>query len=137
MLKLHIITPIGSVYEGETLSVTAPATEGEITVLPHHEALFTSLAEGVVVAREEADEQLFSIGGGYLETDGTQVSILVSRAVGQDEIDETTVSVARNKAQEMLDSAQTDEDRAAARAMLHHSLIDLSLLRRLKKKRPT
>ncbi len=135
MVKLSIITPIGKVFDDEVISVTAPSSEGEITVLPHHESLFTQLKEGVVLARTEEDEEYFSIGGGYLETDGKQITLLVSRAMGQRELDEEVVIAAKNKAQQMLNSAQSDEDRHEAVMQLRRSLIDLSLLQKVKRRR--
>jgi len=91
-LLLKIITPKKIVLEKEILSITLPTEEGEITILPHHANLFSILKEGIIKIKYNQEEDYFAIGGGYLETDGHEVNVLVSRAYGQDEIDEISFS---------------------------------------------
>ncbi len=133
-LKLQIVTPKRIILEKEIDSITAPSKSGEITVLPHHTSLFTLLHEGVVTVRGEGDETAFSIGGGYLETDGDHVNVLVSRAYGQDELDEKDIEEAMREAERRVKEAPTDEARHEAMEMLRRSTIDLKVLR--KKKAP-
>ena len=133
-LKLQIVTPKRVIFEKEIDSITAPSKSGEITVLPHHTSLFTLLHEGVVIVRGEGDETSFSIGGGYLETDGNHVNVLVSRAYGQDELDEKDIEAARQEAERRLKEAPTDEARHEAMEMLRRSTIDMKVLKRFKKK---
>ena len=68
-------------------SVTVPTTDGEITILPHHVHLFSLLVEGNCQNKNGENEDDLAIGGGYLETNGETVTVLVSRAYGQGEID--------------------------------------------------
>lgn len=133
ILHLRIITPKKVVLEDEIESITAPGSEGELTVLPRHVALFTMLKEGVVTIRTKGDETLFSIGGGYLETNGKEVNVLVSRAYHQDEIDEKEVETARLDAEKLIKEAPTDALRHEAMTSLRRSIIDLKVLRRRKK----
>ena len=77
MILLRIITPRKIVLEEEVNSVTAPSADGEITVLPRHTNLFTLLNEGVVMIRKNGKENYLAIGGGFLETDGTEINLLV------------------------------------------------------------
>lgn len=133
-MPVSIVTPKGLVYENTALSVTAPSSEGEITVLPRHERYFTLLEQGIVTIRSEEKEDYFSIGGGYLETDGREITILVSRAWGQHELDEQSVAQAKRRAQEMLQTARTKEERFTAMRQLRLSLIDAKLLDKTRRK---
>lgn len=54
-------------YDGEAASLTVPGTDGEMTVLGHHEPLITTLKAGSVVVRTGKDEKIFEIQGGALE----------------------------------------------------------------------
>jgi len=81
-LHLKIITPKKIVLEEEVFSVTIPTTSGEITVLPKHEKLFSIITEGIIKIKKKDEEDYLSIGGGYLETDGKELNILVIR-IGQ------------------------------------------------------
>ena len=57
-------------FDGEASSLTAPGAEGELTVLPRHEPLITTLKEGIVTVRPTSDISHpleFPIAGGLLE----------------------------------------------------------------------
>ena len=82
-MKLRIITPRKVVLEEEINSITLPSADGEITILPNHVNLFSLLNEGVVKIKYDRKEDFFAIGGGYVETNGEYVNLLVSRAYSQ------------------------------------------------------
>lgn len=134
-LKLQIVTPQRIVLEKEVFSVTAPTATGEITILPHHINLFTLLKEGLVKIKFNKEEEYYAIGGGYLQTDGEKVIVLVSRAYGQNEINEKIIEESRKKAQELLKTAQTEKEKQEAISLLRRSTIDDKLLRKVKKRR--
>ena len=134
-LKLQIVTPQRIVLEKEVFSVTAPTATGEITILPHHINLFTLLKEGLVKIKFNKEEEYFAIGGGYLQTNGEKVIVLVSRAYGQNEINEKIIEESRKKAQELLKTAQTEKERQEAISLLRRSIIEDKLLRKVKKRR--
>ncbi|HLC94249.1 MAG TPA: ATP synthase F1 subunit epsilon [Patescibacteria group bacterium] len=134
-LTLEIITPKKIALKEEIMSVTAPTVEGIITILPHHVRLFSLLKEGVVVAKKEDEEELFGIGGGYIETDGRRVHLLVSSAYGQDELDEAAVKKAQEQAQKLLAESKTIQERHHALGLLRRSLIEAKLLS-LRAKKP-
>jgi F-type H+-transporting ATPase subunit epsilon len=64
-----------NLYDGEAASVTLPGAEGEMTVLPGHEPLITTLKQGSITVRHAEGEQTFHINGGVLEVrhDGATV----------------------------------------------------------------
>lgn len=130
--KLQIITPKQVVYEKEVSSVTAPAADGEITILFMHAPLFSLLTEGIVLIKDEDDESFFSIGGGYLETDGKAVRLLVSRAYGQDEIDEEEVKKAMAQAERDIKEAPDEVQRQRAMGTLRRSIVDMKLARKVR-----
>ena len=134
-LKLRIITPNKIVLEKEISQITLPAGEGEITVLPNHIPLFSTLIEGLITIVHEKEESFLSIGGGYVETDGKIINILVSRAYGQDEIDEKEIETAKKDAEKAVEIAKTEEERQQALASLRRSTIDIKLLEKVKRRR--
>lgn len=134
-LSLKIVTPKKVVLEDEVYSVTAPGLSGELTVLPSHVPLFAVLKEGVVTIKKSGDESFFSIGGGYIETDGKTLHLLVSRAFGQDELDERDIEEARKKAERLLSDSKDEAERQQALQTLRRSLIDMKVLKRVRRKR--
>jgi len=133
ILHLKIITPKKIVLEKDISSITLPTEEGEITILPHHVNLFAILKEGIIKIKYDKNEDYFAIGGGYLETDGREVNVLVSRAYGQDEIDEKMIEEAKEQAKKILAKAKTEAERQQAAALLRRSLIDSKLLKKRRK----
>lgn len=129
-MRLKIITPTKKVVDKEVHSVSVPSTDGEITVLPRHSNLFSLLQEGIITIRDDKDEEFMAIGGGYLETDGTEVQILVSRAYNQNEIDEKLTEEALNEAQKILQETSDQKQRSEAAALMRRSMIDLKLLKK-------
>jgi F-type H+-transporting ATPase subunit epsilon len=134
-MEVKIITPKKVVFEETIDQITVPASDGEITILPKHVALFSMLKEGIVTILKGKEETLFSIGGGYVETDGKQVSVLVSRAYGQDEIDEAEIKKAQKQAEELLSRNITEQERKDAMQLLRRSTVDLQLLSKVKHRR--
>lgn len=65
-------------FRGDARSVTAPGSEGELTVLANHEPLATELAPGVISVRtSDGETQTFSVERGVLEVSGNAVSVLL------------------------------------------------------------
>ena len=133
-IKLKIITPQKLVIDEEANSVTVPGADGDITVLPKHVHLLTLLKEGIIAMKHGDKEDFLAIGGGYLETNGKEANILVSRAYKQDEIDEKLTGEAIENARKMLTQVKTDEERQEIMAVLQRSTINMKLLKRKRSK---
>jgi F-type H+-transporting ATPase subunit epsilon len=133
-LHLKVITPKKLVLEEDIVSLTLPTSMGQITILPHHEPLLSLLKEGVMIIKTAKHEELFSIGGGYVETDGSRISVLVSRAYNQNEIDEHLTEKALEKARNILQTAKDKMERMEAISTLRRSQIDLDLLHKIRRK---
>ena len=112
--------------------MTVPTADGEITILPHHAHLFSLLIEGIVKIKSAGNEDDLAIGGGYLETNGETVTVLVSRAYGQNEIDKNLTSKAVEEAKLILSKSTDEKERAEAMTVLRRSVIDSKLMKRRK-----
>lgn len=64
-------------FDGEAYSVTLPGTEGELTVLPHHEALVSLLKMGTITVRAHEREEKIVITKGILEVSNNHVTVLI------------------------------------------------------------
>lgn len=134
-LRLKVITPRKIVIDKKVISVTVPTVDGEITILPHHINLFSLLVEGIVKIKMENDEDLLAIGGGYVETNGQTITVLVSRAYGQDEAHKNLTDKALEKAKQILSVSKDDKEREEALSIIRRSVIDSKLMKR-RKSRP-
>lgn len=132
-MHLKVITPKKIVLDEEIDAISVPSSEGEMTILPHHANFFGLLKEGIVRIRTKKDEQMLSIGGGYVETNGEAVTVLVSKAYRQEEIDHALTEKAISDAKKILSESKNESERQEAASLLRRSLIDMKLL---KKKAP-
>jgi len=130
MLHLKIITPKKLVYEEEVNAVIVPTVAGEITILPKHADLLSLLKEGVITIKKEKEMEYLSVGGGYLETDGKTIHILVSRAYGQDEINED-----RTKEAKILTDTKDKQERDEALRSMKRSVVDMKLLSKIRRRK--
>ena len=108
-LQLHILTPLGVIFDAEVDQVTVTTTSGEITILIDHIPLVTTLATGqVMVKNKDAEPQYFSIHGGVLEKrhDNT-VTILSSRSEAAQDIDVERAQEAYDAAQKLMENPES------------------------------
>lgn len=134
MLHVQIITPEKAVYESDVLSITCQTVDGEITILPQHIPLLTLLRDGVITIRGKDGEEYFSAGSGYVETDGKAVHVLISHAVGQDELDEKKIREVQEQAKKLLSEKREKADREQAMGMLRRATFDLKIINKRRKR---
>ncbi len=75
-MKLTIITPDQSVFEGDITSVTVPGTAGAFEVLENHAPIVSTLESGKVIVRTGKGEDIFDIIGGVVEVIHNNVTVL-------------------------------------------------------------
>lgn len=66
-----------NLFQGEALSLTAPTTEGEVTVLAKHEPFVATLKPGTLRIKTADSTQTFEVTGGVLEVSGNQATVLL------------------------------------------------------------
>jgi F-type H+-transporting ATPase subunit epsilon len=131
--KLEVITPDRVVLsDDETVSVTAPGSQGYFGVLAGHAPMMTELKLGKLDFRR-ADETsgAMAITGGFFEVFEDKVSVLAESAELAEEIDVERAEQARQRAEERLASASSDIDAARAQAALQRALNRLHVARRV------
>jgi F-type H+-transporting ATPase subunit epsilon len=130
-LKLEIVTPEAKIFEGDVDSVLLPGTEGDMGILPQHEALITQLNAGELHIVQKGKTEVMAIGEGFAEITGTSVSVLTDGAVNEKDIDEKAAEAAVKRAEELLKSASLQGDELeATQASLARSLVQINIRRR-------
>lgn len=65
-------------FAGQVVSVSVPGTEGDMTILAHHEPLVSLLKAGTISVNAGGEkEESYPIDGGVLEVSNNQVTILL------------------------------------------------------------
>ena len=97
LLLLKVLTPEGSVLEGDVFEVTLPGSEGELGVLPAHAALLTKIVPGALAYRAPEGQGIIALGRGVAEVRDDRVIVLVERAVPAEEIDAAALDARRKQ----------------------------------------
>ena len=77
VIKLHIVSPEGTLVKTTVSAVTLPGTLGPFEVLKDHAALISSLDKGDIVYVSDGKESRLSIAEGFVEVRNNQVDVCV------------------------------------------------------------
>lgn len=131
---LEIITPEKIVFSNQVEMVTVPSVTGFLGILPGHQPLFTKLTSGELKIKQKNEEFFISLGGGFMEVTQEKVSVIVTKALHAEELDEEKILKAKEEAEEALKNPPTPEQAIATQAMLRSILVDLKVARRRRPK---
>lgn len=68
----------GPVFDAPATLVTVPGAEGEMTILPQHEAFISPLKQGTITVKNtDGETESFECMSGTVEVGENQVSILL------------------------------------------------------------
>jgi len=110
-IKFEIVTPERVVLKEEITQITLPTKAGEITVLPDHIPLVSSLVPGVIhIKKRNGQDDIMSISGGFLEVSKDKVVILADTAERAEELDMGRVEEAHRRAAELKEKARRGEN---------------------------
>lgn len=121
MATLHykIVTPERLVLEGEAESITTMTQDGEITILPHHEALVTLLKAGEMQVKQASEVESLAVSTGMITVDQNGVTILADTAERSDELELAQIEEAKKRAEENLINTRNRDDVGFADAAAH------------------
>jgi F-type H+-transporting ATPase subunit epsilon len=76
-MKVEILTPEATLYEGEANFVYLPGSNGSLGLLNKHASLISSLKKGTLRIKDTANkEHKFEVKGGTVEVNNNKVIIL-------------------------------------------------------------
>ena len=108
--QLEIVTPEKKVVDVAATEAQIPGKNGYVGVLPGHAPLITELAVGEVTYRAGADEQRLAVAWGFAEVLPDKVTILAETAERPSEIDVDRARKAKERAEQLLTSGDTNVD---------------------------
>lgn len=121
MLNFKIITPDKVVFSESVDQVSLMTTTGEITVLSHHIPLVTNLKPGEVRYKQNGEEKVLAVAGGFAEVrPGNELVVLADSAEYAHEINVEKAEEARARAEKLLQETvhKDDMEYAAIQAMI-------------------
>jgi F-type H+-transporting ATPase subunit epsilon len=98
--------------------VTIPATEGEMTVLPHHAPVLTTLNFGELIVYKGNAQERFAVYGGVVDVRPDKVVVLADLAESSFSLDLAAAEHARDSAEKtMRDGLPPEANREATLAL--------------------
>ncbi len=131
-LHLEIITPERIVLKEDVDQIIAPTANGQITILPNHINLLTSITPGELITKIGGKDQFLAVMGGFLQIADNNVTILPDFAVLSEEIEIEKAEEAKKRAQKLMEEKGTTEEFAEAEALFKRSLLELKVAARRK-----
>jgi F-type H+-transporting ATPase subunit epsilon len=135
-IQVDIVSAEGELFSGAASEVLAPASQGDVGIMPRHAPLLTLLKPGEVRVRTpNGEEHHFFVGGGALEVQPTRVTVLADTALRARDIDEAAALAAKQRAEEALKDRAGHITLAEAQAELARAIAQLKVIQRLRKLR--
>jgi F-type H+-transporting ATPase subunit epsilon len=135
-IHVDIVSAEGQLFAGDASMVFVPAAEGEIGIAPRHAPLLTMLKAGEVrVQVPGKDEQSFYVGGGALEIQPNNVTVLADTAARAADLDEASAQAAKARAEAAMKDRSDKIELAEAQVELARAIAQLRMLERLRKLR--
>jgi F-type H+-transporting ATPase subunit epsilon len=132
-LQLEIISQEKHLLSQEVDQITAPASQGEVTILPSHIPFFTRLDDGIVVITDKGNKQEFAIMGGFMDVGpSSQVTIMADAAFEASSVNEAKALEAKKQAEIALSQKQSEIDFRQTEASLRKAILELKVARRQK-----
>ena len=119
-LHFELVSPAKLLFSGDVDSVVLPGTEGEMTILPQHAPLLTSLRPGVVVVTSAKGAEKIFVRGGFAEVNPKGLTVLAERAIPTAELDAAALAAQVKDAEEDVADATDDEAKRRAQENLEH-----------------
>lgn len=107
-MQFDLVSPERKLASVEATSVNIPGMEGDMTAMPNHAALLTTLRPGVVTVNNGAEVTEYFVTGGFAEVTAEGTSVLAEKAMPRDEVNAEVMAEVLAAAEATLESA-TDE----------------------------
>lgn len=125
--RLQIVTPDGSVFDGEAEALRLRTTEGYVSIRAHHADYIAALEVGMVSVTQNGETKNAACGGGFLSVSKGEVKLVATTFEYAESIDVARAELAKKRAEERLAAAQEEKDIELASAKLSRALNRLSI----------
>jgi len=82
-MRVLVISPEASRFDGDADSVVAPVYDGEIGILPNHAPFMAPLGRGILRVRHQGGTASFRVNGGFLQVVSNTVRVVAEQVEGE------------------------------------------------------
>ena len=129
-----IVSAEKQLFSGLVELVVAAGVDVDLGVMPGHAPLLTRLKPGPVrVKKQNGDEEVFYVSGGFLEVQPKLVTVLADTAERAQDMDGAQAEEAKQRAKEALEGKNADMDYSRAAITLAEASARLRTIEQIKK----
>lgn len=81
-MRVTVISPEAAIFDGDADSVTAPAFDGQVGILPRHAPFMTLLGHGTLTVQAGGTAHQFRVDGGFLQAINNTVRVVAEQVKG-------------------------------------------------------
>ena len=130
-----IVSADESLFSGSVEMIVATGSLGELGITPGHAPLLSDLRPGPVrLVKENGEEEVYYLSGGYLEVQPGSIAILADTAVRAGDIDEAAAVEAMKTAEQAIANQSSEIEYSKAASMLAEATAQLRTVQALRKK---
>ncbi|MEL6520585.1 MAG: F0F1 ATP synthase subunit epsilon [Pseudomonadota bacterium] len=113
-MQFDLVSPERSLASLQAIEVQIPGTDGDMTAMPDHAPMITTLRPGILTVVSEKGEDRYAVSGGFAEVTSTGTSVLAEVALHVDDVNAEKVAamVSDAKAARDADVAENADDHA-------------------------
>jgi len=79
-MRVLVVTPERTLYDGGATAVVAPAYDGLVGILPRHAPFLSLLGSGPLVVRTPEGDRRFAVSGGFVQVVDDVVRLVAEKA---------------------------------------------------------
>ena len=134
-MQCNVVSAEESIFEGSVSMLIAAGSEGDLGITPGHAPLITGLQPGPVrVVKEDGEEDVFFVSGGFLEVVPNTVTVLADTALRADDLDEAAALEAQERVRKEMAEQSAEFDYGRAQLELAEAAGRLRVLQQLKRR---
>ena len=132
-IHVDVVSAEEAIFSGEAEFVALPGEAGELGIYPKHTPLITRIRPGAVrIEKADGGEEFVFVAGGILEVQPNGVTVLADTAIRGADLDEAKAQQAKQAAEELMQSQDSQIDYAKAQAELASAIAQLAAIARLR-----
>jgi len=134
-MQCNVVSAEESIFEGSVSMLIAAGSEGDLGITPGHAPLITGLQPGPVrVVKENGEEDVFYVSGGFLEVVPNTVTVLADTALRAADLDEAAALEAQERVRKEMAEQSAEFDYGRAQMELAEAAGRLRVLQQLKRR---
>ncbi|MBE1283091.1 MAG: F0F1 ATP synthase subunit epsilon [Rhodobacteraceae bacterium] len=114
-MQFDLVSPERSLASLQATAVQIPGAEGDMTAMPNHAPLITTLRPGVLKVESPEGTSEYVVTGGFAELGSEGLSVLAEKAI-------PVTEMTRAHLDDMIATARAAHD--TAKENQHHTLVD-------------